>query len=490
MSVAEASPVPQLTDYSLVGLNATVAVEKGLAEADWYQSPVPRDTMRELLERRDGPALRDTLLWFGLLALFGTLGFLLWGTWWAILPFAAYGVLYGSTSDSRWHESSHGTAFKTDWMNNLLYEISSFMVMRESTVWRWSHTRHHSDTIVVGRDPEIAVPRPPDLKKFCLVFTGIPGVRGYFKKLFLHSTGRLDPEEATYIPASDHERIFFMARVSLLIYLGVVAACFVSGSILPLMFIGLPNLYGAWLAPVYGDTQHAGLAENVLDHRMNCRTVMMNPLNRYLYWNMNFHVEHHMFPLVPYHNLPRLHKIVRDDMPTPYPGLLDAWREIIPAVWRQARDPGYFVKRKLPTPTVRYAANEAAKTLVAKGTPDAEGWIEVGEASTLDREDVLRFDAAGHTYAVYRTGDDAYHATDGMCTHGNTHLATGLVKGDLIECPKHNGRFDVRDGSPQRLPVCIALRTYPVEVHEGKLRINLRQAGGEGDKNKETTYHL
>jgi fatty acid desaturase len=84
----------------------------------------------------------------------------LWPTWWAIVPYAIYSTLYASTSDSRWHETGHGTAFKTDWMNNALYEIASFMVMRESTVWRWSHNRHHSDTIIVGRDPEIAVPRP------------------------------------------------------------------------------------------------------------------------------------------------------------------------------------------------------------------------------------------------------------------------------------------------------------------------------------------
>ena len=77
------------------------------------------------------------------------------------------------------------------------------------------------------------------------------------------------------------------------------------------MFIGLPTLYGAWLMPIYGYTQHAGLAENVLDHRLNCRTVYMNLINRYLYWNMNYHVEHHMFPLVPYHNLPRLHELVK-----------------------------------------------------------------------------------------------------------------------------------------------------------------------------------
>ena len=79
------------------------------------------------------------------------------------LPFFCYGVLYGSASDSRWHECGHGTAFKTHWMNDAVYQIASFMMMREPTVWRWSHTRHHTDTIIVGRDPEIVAMRPPDL---------------------------------------------------------------------------------------------------------------------------------------------------------------------------------------------------------------------------------------------------------------------------------------------------------------------------------------
>ena len=101
-------------------------------------------------QRRNGPALRDTLLWFGLLISFAVAAFLLWGSYWAILPFLAYGIIYGSSSDSRWHEPLHGTAFKTDWLNTALYEVASFMVQRESTPWRWSHMRHHSDTIIVG----------------------------------------------------------------------------------------------------------------------------------------------------------------------------------------------------------------------------------------------------------------------------------------------------------------------------------------------------
>ena len=98
------SDPPFKLDYSLTGVNATLAVEKGLAEADWYQCPVPRETMRKLLERRDGPAIRDTILWFALILGSGYATFALWGTWWAVLPYALYAVLYASTSDSRWHE--------------------------------------------------------------------------------------------------------------------------------------------------------------------------------------------------------------------------------------------------------------------------------------------------------------------------------------------------------------------------------------------------
>ena len=96
---------------------------------------------------------------------------MLWGTWWAVFPFAVYSILYASTSGSRWHESGHGTAFKTDWMNNALYEIASFMGCKNATRWRWSHARHHSDTIIVGRDVEIAVTRPPKLFSVFLTFS-------------------------------------------------------------------------------------------------------------------------------------------------------------------------------------------------------------------------------------------------------------------------------------------------------------------------------
>lgn len=472
---------PAHLDYSLTGESAAQAVERGLAEADWYQCPVPRATMRKLLERRDDPALRDTAIWLGLIIGCAVATFLLWGSWWAIIPYLCYAVPYGSTSDSRWHESSHGTAFKTDWMNNVLYEIASFMVMRESTVWRWSHTRHHSDTIIVGRDPEIAVPRPPDIKALIMGFFNLGVYPKYFKHILIHSFGRMTPEEKTFVPESEFPTVYFRARIYIIIYAAVFTACVVTKSILPLLFIGLPNLFGSWLMVVYGLTQHAGLAENVLDHRLNCRTVYMNPLNRFLYWNMNYHVEHHMFPLVPYHALGRLHEAVKDDCPTPYPSLLNAWKEIIPAVLRQVKDPAWHVKRRLPDPKPRHAESSHTST----ATPDSEGWVEVCDASLLGSEDVIRFDHGRKTFALVRDAEGALFATDGICTHGNTHLADGLVKGKIIECPKHNGRFHLADGSPARAPICRGLATYPLREKLGKLYLNVTQAGGVGSRQQQ-----
>ena len=469
-------------DYSLTGANSTLAVEKGLAEADWYQCPVPRETMRTLLERRNGPAIRDTILWFALIVGCGFATWALWPTIWAIFPYAIYCVLYASTSDSRWHESGHGTAFKTDWMNSVLYEIASFMVLRESTVWRWSHTRHHSDTIIVGRDPEIAVPLPPSLKAFVAAFFNLRVYPKYFTRILLHSIGRMAAEEKTFIPESEFPRVFLRARICVAIYASVIALSIYERSFLPLLLVGLPNLLGAWLMPLYGYTQHAGLAENVLDHRLNCRTVYMNPIHRYLYWNMNYHVEHHMYPLVPYHALPRLHAAVKDDCPPPYPSLLSAWREIIPTVLRQVKDPAYHIKRVLPAP--KKSTLEAVHS--SRAAADPEGWVEVCAAADLRRSDVIRFDHGAKTFAVYRDQEGRLYATDGLCTHGNTHLSNGLIIGDMIECPKHNGRFHLADGSPARVPICRGLITYPVEQRNDAIHINVVRAGGAGARAQKT----
>lgn len=100
-------------------------------------------------------------------------------------------------------------------------------------------------------------------------------------------------------------------------------------------------------------------------------------------------------------------------------------------------------------------------------------WVEACDAGDIDEEDVMRFDHDGRTFAIYRSPDDEYFATDGLCTHEKVHLADGLVMDDIIECPKHNGRFNYKTGAARGAPVCVNLRTYRVKLDAGKILIQI-----------------
>ncbi len=341
-------------DYNLLGPDGARAVASGLAAAEWYHSEVPRKVMKQLMQRSDGPALRDTALLYGLMIGFACAGVLLWPSLWSLPFWLAYGVLYGSASDSRWHETSHGTAFKTAWMNTVVYQIACFMIVRNPVTWRWSHARHHTDTYIVGRDPEVAIMRPPALLKVFVNFLGLFDAYAGWSRMLLNATGRLSPEEATYIPKSEARKVIFVARVWTLIYAITLALAVALHSILPLMVVGLPRLYGAWHHVLTGLLQHGGLADNVIDHRLNSRTVYMNPISRFIYWNMNYHIEHHMFPMVPYHALPQLHALIKDDLPAPSRSILSAYAEMWPAIVRQLRNEDYFLRRDLPATAKPY----------------------------------------------------------------------------------------------------------------------------------------
>jgi 3-phenylpropionate/trans-cinnamate dioxygenase ferredoxin subunit len=100
-------------------------------------------------------------------------------------------------------------------------------------------------------------------------------------------------------------------------------------------------------------------------------------------------------------------------------------------------------------------------------------WVEACAAGDIDQEDVIRFDHGERTFAIYRSPNDDYFATDGLCTHEKVHLADGLVMDDIIECPKHNGRFNYKTGAARGAPVCVNLKTYPVKVDAGKVLIQI-----------------
>ncbi|MBO9610150.1 MAG: Rieske 2Fe-2S domain-containing protein [Paenibacillaceae bacterium] len=100
-------------------------------------------------------------------------------------------------------------------------------------------------------------------------------------------------------------------------------------------------------------------------------------------------------------------------------------------------------------------------------------WVHACDVDDIEEEDVIRFDHEDRTFAVYRTEKGDFYASDGYCTHERFHLSNGLVMGNVIECPKHNGRFDIPSGAAKRAPVCVDLKTYPVKVESGKVWIHI-----------------
>ena len=334
-------------DYDLLGASAARAVETGLASADWYHTEVPRAEMKALMQRRDGPAIRDTLIYYGLMILCALGVILLWPSGWAVPLLLIYGVLYASGADSRWHEAGHGTAFRTPWMNAVVYHIACFMLIRNPTIWRRSHGRHHIDTIIVGRDPEIITMRPPDIAKALLLFIGLDSVQSFFR-MFRYAVSGPNEAEKSFVPSHEYGKVARTARIWIAIYAVTVLSAILTGSILPLLLVGGPVLYGSWHYIMCGLLQHTGLADNVVDHRLNSRTVLMNPISRFIYWNMNYHVEHHMFPMVPYHALPALHAKIRHDLPAPNRSIAEGLAEVFGALKKQLTDKEYRVEKALP----------------------------------------------------------------------------------------------------------------------------------------------
>lgn len=100
-------------------------------------------------------------------------------------------------------------------------------------------------------------------------------------------------------------------------------------------------------------------------------------------------------------------------------------------------------------------------------------WVDACAADEIEEEDLIRFDHDGRTFAIYRSPDNEYFCTDGLCTHEKVHLEDGLVMDYEIECPKHNATFDYRTGEALRTPACVDLKTYPVKVEGGRVFIDI-----------------
>ena len=319
------------------------------ADQKWTRIKVDPVLMRQLMTRQDARPMRDMLIWLGLMGLCAGMSIYMWGSGWAVLPLYAYAVLYSTGSQSREHETGHGTAFKTKAYNKFFFELTSFMVLRESFLRTKSHDTHHQHTIVTDKDPEIVTPAPPDYLALLLnLFMLKRSVNG-IGDIFVHSLNRLTKKDRNNGLSALPDGAAGKARLWVAILVGTGGLSLYLSSWLPLMLIGpVPTIFGGTLRHLFALSQHVGLAQNVYDYRMNTRTIYLGPVLGFLYMNMQYHLEHHLYPNVPYYNLPALHEAIKDKCPPAYNGLWPVFAELLPVLWRQRRDPAYFIERPVP----------------------------------------------------------------------------------------------------------------------------------------------
>ncbi len=298
------------------------------------------------MKRSNLPALASHLLWLALLAGFGWLAARVYPSPWSIPLFFLYGTVY-TTSNSRWHESLHGTPFRTPWLNRVVYFFTAAMDFRDVVFARRSHLNHHAFTLIRAYDLEM-LPRPLRLWKVWVELFALYSGPLFLGAMVVHALGRPTRMARRVVPEGEWPALFWAARAALLLWLAPIALSLALHSWLPVLLFGLPRFYGGALVWLFVVTQHAGLATNVSDHRLNCRSLRLNPVLSFLFMNMENHTEHHVFPNVPFHALPRLRRLMAPYMLPAYRGLRGAWKEILPALLAQRRDPRYFVRREPP----------------------------------------------------------------------------------------------------------------------------------------------
>jgi fatty acid desaturase len=275
----------------------------------------------------------------------------------------AHGTIYSFIAGYATHELSHGTVFKTKWLNGLFLRIMSLISWFNFYDYKMSHTYHHLYTLHPRGDREVVLPNEPSLDPLFLLqlftlnlFGGrnepyswplIPTIRGTLKLAF---TGTFHREwlEAVY---EDQEKerntSISWARLLVLFHLALIVVSIVFKLwLLPILITFAPFIANWWRYFV-GVPMHTGLRDNIADFRLCVRTILLDPFSQFIYWRMNWHTEHHMFAGVPCYNLTRLHETVAFDMPTPRT-LIGAWREMRQTWQKQQEDPSYQYDTPLP----------------------------------------------------------------------------------------------------------------------------------------------
>jgi len=268
----------------------------------------------------------------------------------------AHGTVGSFLGGTACHELSHKTPFKTKSVNEFFLKVFAFFGWWDQVWFRPSHIRHHQVTVHGDYDGEVVLPQRFSFKdwQFWLgmfawnpVFTWNT-IRTYYRR----ATGRLDNDWYQFVLPEANEKLRRehrnWARFTLIGHALLAAAFIATGHWFLIFIFNLGTQYCGWLGLLCGFPQHYGMSPNVPDHRLSCRTYTCSWLPGFLYWNMQYHVEHHMFPAVPFFNLPRLRKAIEHDLPPAHHGLWSTWTEMLEIHRKQQADANYAFVPNLP----------------------------------------------------------------------------------------------------------------------------------------------
>ncbi|MCE9615888.1 MAG: fatty acid desaturase [Lentisphaerae bacterium] len=357
-------------------MNATVTFRDD-ANINWYRTNVDRQVMRSLMKRSDWRGLRQALGHLGLMAVTGTTAYLIWreitGSNWhwtvplLLLALFAHGTVASFTGGTACHELSHKTPFKNPRLNDFFLHVFAFLSYWDHIWFEPSHIKHHEVTVHRDYDGEVVLPAKLAFKDWQLwlgLFAWNPLITfRIYKNWFLKARGRLVSDWDRHImPESNvalRRRHRNWARFLLLAHAALAVTFIVTGNWILVLIVNIGSHYCGWLGFLTGSPQHYGMSYNVPDHRLCCRTYTCGWLPAFLYWNMQYHIEHHMYPLVPFYNLPKLHEAVKHDMPPAPHGLRETWRQMLEIHRRTQTDPTYCYMPVLPSSTTGERANNA-----------------------------------------------------------------------------------------------------------------------------------
>jgi fatty acid desaturase len=339
---------------------------------NWYRSKIDKAVMSELMRKSDAHAFAQVIPQLLLFAATATLAYLAYlnvhrNNWpWALplllLALFVHGTFSRFFGGIAGHELCHKTPFKTQFWNDFFLAIYSFLSWFDPVGYRLSHVKHHQYTAFAEHDGEVVLPQGlswhgikfilkaltlEPLVPFQLLRTwGYAAFGDSSKSLFFTADwmDRILPKTKTEL-RREHRN---WARIVLLGHLALAAIFIVTGHWFLIIVVTFGCQYASWLARLCTAPQHVGLVPNSPDFRLCCRTFTCGWLPAFLYWNMQYHVEHHMFPAVPFYNLPRLRKAIEHDLPPAPHGLLATWKELLPIMRRQLIDPTYIFIPVLP----------------------------------------------------------------------------------------------------------------------------------------------